>query len=123
MKRMVNYYLEEIIMLYPVRVKVGRSNYEYAMLTLGQANQKFVVIDGCLVEQDVVPMTAAYVQERLDYETQTLADAKDTLGICPSTTTFLITKLKAEIEQAQRDIAVLNLAKQHYIAIELAKEA
>lgn len=110
-------------MLYPVRVKVGRSNYEYAMLTLEQANQKFVVIDGCLVEQGVVPMTAAYVQERLDYETQTLADAKDTLGICPSTTTFLITKLKAEIEQAQRDIAVLNLAKQHYIAIELAKEA
>ena len=110
-------------MLYPVRVKVGRSNYEYAMLTLEQANQKFVVIDGCLVEQDVVPMRACDVEERLAYEKDTLASAKDTLSICPQTYTCMWDKLQAEIKQAEKDIAILTLAKQHYIAIELAKEA
>lgn len=80
-------------MLYPARVKVGHGSYDYAMLSLEQANQKFVVIDGCLVEQDVVPMRACDVEERLAYE------------------------------QAEKDIAILTLAKQHYIAVELAKEA
>lgn len=108
-------------MLYPVRVKLGRGNYNYAMITLEQANQKFVVIDGCLVEKDVIPMRACDVQERLDYETKTLNDAKDTLSICPASFTLMLEKLKAEITQAEKDIAILTLAKQHYINIEAAK--
>jgi len=123
MKRMVNYYLEESIMLYPARVKVGHGSYDYAMLSLEQANQKFVVIDGCLVEQRVEPMRACDVEERLAYEKDTLASAKDTLSICPQTYTCMWDKLQAEIKQAEKDIAILTLAKQHYIAIELAKEA
>ena len=118
---MVSYYLEDLIMLYPVRVKLGRSNYEYAMLSLEQANQKFVVIDGCLVEQDVIPLRACDVQERLDYETKTLNDAKDTLSICPASCPFVLEKLQAEINQAEKNIAILNLAKQHYIDVETAK--
>lgn len=109
-------------MLYPVRVKVGRSNYEYAMISLEQANQKFVVIDGCLVEQDIVPMSADYVEERLDYETETLNDAKDTLNICPASFPLMLEKLQAEINQAEKNIAILTLAKQHYIAVELTKQ-
>lgn len=108
-------------MLYPVRVKLGRGNYNYAMITLEQANQKFVVIDGCLVEQDVIPMRACDVQERLDYETKTLNDAKDTLSICPASCPFVLEKLQAEINQAEKDITILTLAKQHYINIEAAK--
>ena len=120
---MVNYYLEESIMLYPVRVKVGRSNYEYAMLTLEQANQKFVVIDGCLVEQDVIPLRACDVQERLGYEISELEDAKASFSLCPPSYSFMFDKLQGESEQAERNITALNLAKQHCIAIELAKEA
>ena len=39
------------------------------MITLEQANQKsFVAVDGCLVEQDIVPMRACDVEEKLNYE-------------------------------------------------------
>lgn len=106
-------------MLYPVRVKVGRSSYEYAMLSLEQANQKFVVIDGCLVEQDVIPMRACDVHERLDYETKTLNYAQEHFEVC---TTNYKEELKKDIEKLKKDIAVLTLAKQHYIDIELAKQ-
>lgn len=105
-------------MLYPVRVKLGRSNYEYAMLSIEQANQKFTVIDGCLVEQDVVPMSVDYVEERLKYETETLNDAKEHFEVC---TTNYKEVLKTQIEKLNKDIAILTLAKQHYIDIEAAK--
>lgn len=121
MKRMVNYYLEDLIMLYPVRVKLGRGNYNYAMITLEQANQKFVAVDGCLVEQDIVPMRACDVEEKLNYEMETLNDAKDTLSICPASCLFVLEKLYAEINQAEENIAILKLAKQHYIDVEAAK--
>lgn len=115
---MVNYYLEESIMLYPARVKVGHGSYDYAMLSLEQANQKFVVIDGCLVEQDVVPMSADYVEERLKYETEALSDAQEHFEVC---TTNYKEVLKTEIEKLKKDIVILTLAKQHYIDIEAAK--
>lgn len=109
-------------MLYPVRVKVGHDSYEYAMITLEQANQKFVVIDGCLVEQYVEPMRACDVEERLEYAKDILASAKDTLSICLPTYAYIWDKLQAEIKQAEQDIAILTLAKQHYTNVELAKQ-
>ena len=36
------------------------------MITLEQANQLFVVVDGCLVEQDIVPMRTCDVEEKIE---------------------------------------------------------
>jgi hypothetical protein len=101
---------------YPVRISIGNSGYEYAMVTLEQANQRFTVVDGCLVSQEVYPMTEEYVLSRLKYETESLAEAKNDLVTFTELSTAMREKIEGEIVKRTKDVAILTQAKQHYEA-------
>lgn len=101
-------------MLYPVRISVGNAPYVYAMIALEQANQKFVVINGCLQEQVVIPMSPSYVQQQLTYEESCLLNDQESYDACPSHWEERRTKILKAIEERKADIAILTKAKKHY---------
>lgn len=101
-------------MLYPVRIFVGDTPCNYAMITLEQANQKYIVINGCLVEQAIVPMDADYVQQQLTYRNNCLLDDQESYDACPSHWEERRTKILKAIEVCKADIAILTQAKKHY---------
>lgn len=103
-------------MKYPVKVSIGNGTYNYAMLSLEQANAKFVVVDGCLVQQNVSPMSMDYVIQQLTYEEECLADTEEYLLVLQNSrfSSTSVTKYEAEILERKASIEVLTQAKQHY---------
>ena len=62
-------------MKYPVKVTYPNiKGTHFKMLTLVEANEKFAVVQGYLVEQIVTPITEAYAEERLKYALGAIED-------------------------------------------------
>jgi hypothetical protein len=62
-------------MKYPVRVTYPMNNrVDFKMLTLEEANQKFVVIDGKLFEQEIKTLDENIALERLKYAEECMKD-------------------------------------------------
>ena len=60
---------------FPVIVRVNRQQ-SFKWLTLEQANERFVVIDGCLVVNNVDPLSLTYAEFLLEQYQRSLADSK-----------------------------------------------
>ena len=58
---------------FPVIVRVNREQ-SFKWLTLEQANNRFVVIDGCLVVNNVEPLSLEYCQFLLERSQKSLED-------------------------------------------------
>ena len=103
-------------MKYPVKVSIGNGTYNYAMLTLEQANARFVVVNGCLVEQDVSLMRLGYVAQQLTYEKECLVDAEEYLAVLRinESGNTQASKYEAEISERKASIEILTQAKKHY---------
>ena len=60
---------------FPVVVRVNGQQY-FKWMTLEQANERFVVIDGCLVVNNVEPLSLTYADFLLEQYQRSLADSK-----------------------------------------------
>ena len=60
---------------FPVIVRVNREQ-SFKWMTLEQANERFVVIDGCLVVNNVEPLSLTYADFLLEQYQRSLADSK-----------------------------------------------
>ena len=60
---------------FPVVVRVNGQQY-FKWMTLEQANERFVVIDGCLVVNNVEPLSLIYADFLLEQYQRSLADSK-----------------------------------------------
>ena len=60
---------------FPVVVRVNRQQI-FKWMTLEQANERFVVIDGCLVVNNVEPLSLTYADFLLEQYQRSLADSK-----------------------------------------------
>ena len=60
---------------FPVIVRVNRQQI-FKWMTLEQANERFVVIDGCLVVNNVEPLSLTYADFLLEQYQRSLADSK-----------------------------------------------
>ena len=60
---------------FPVIVRVNREQ-SFKWLTLEQANKRFVVIDGCLVVNNVEPISLTYAEFLLEQYQRSLSDSK-----------------------------------------------
>lgn len=95
-------------MKYPVKVTYRNSNdVDFKMLTLAEANQKFVVVNGLLVEQEVNAMSEEVVISRLAYSEDCLMDDIKDLD-CMSND--FRTRVQKRIASLEVDIAVLKQA-------------
>jgi hypothetical protein len=101
-------------MKYPVTVFSNRG-MKYAMLTLEEANQPFVVVDGLLVVQDIRPMTKEYAERTLAEECAALEDAQEYIKL--DLTKSQIVKTSAEILRATINIAVLREAQTYFLEL------
>ena len=102
------YYPKVNTMKYPVKVTYRNSNdIDFKMLTLEEANQKFIVVKGLLVEQEVNAMSEEVVISRLAYSEDCLMDAIKDLD-CMSAD-FRI-RVQKRIASLGVDIAVLKQA-------------
>lgn len=104
------------IQTYPVRICNGNTSYEYAMVTLEQANQRFTVVNGCLVSQEVYPLSKEYVLEQLKYQEENLSEAKNDLVAFTQMSVTMREKIEEEIARRTKDITILTQAKQYYEA-------
>lgn len=100
-------------MKYPVRVTYHAINGTHLkLLTLEEANQKFVVINNELVEQDVKPMNEREVRQRLKYSEECLKDEEDFINNVPSADH---TKNRKRVKECLEDISVLTEALKLYV--------
>ena len=60
---------------FPVIVRVNREQ-SFKWMTLEQANERFVVIDGCLVVNNVEPLSLTYAEFLLEQYQRSLADSQ-----------------------------------------------
>ena len=60
---------------FPVVVCLNKQQY-FKWMTLEQANERFVVIDGCLVVNNVEPLSLIYADFLLEQYQRSLADSK-----------------------------------------------
>lgn len=102
-------------MKYPVTV-FSNSGMKYAMLTLEEANQQFVVVDGLLVVQDIRPMTKEYAERTLAEECAALKDAQEYIKL--DLTKSQIIKTSAEILITTFNIAVLREAQTYFLELQ-----
>ncbi len=102
-------------MKYPVTVFSNRG-MKYAMLTLEEANQQFVVVDGLLVVQDIRPMTKEYAERTLAEECAALKDAQEYIKL--DLTKSQIIKTSAEILITTFNIAVLREAQTYFLELQ-----
>lgn len=102
-------------MKYPVTV-FSNSGMKYAMLTLEEANQQFVVVDGLLVVQDILPMTKEYAERTLAEECAALKDAQEYIKL--DLTKSQIIKTSAEILITTFNIAVLREAQTYFLELQ-----
>lgn len=95
-------------MKYPVKVTYRNSNdVDFKMLTLEEANQKFIVVNGLLVEQEVNAMSEEVVISRLAYSEDCLKGDIEDLH-CMSDD--FRTRVQKRIASLEVDIAVLKQA-------------
>ncbi len=102
-------------MKYPVTV-FSNSGMKYAMLTLEEANQPFVVVDGLLVKQDIRPMTKEYAERTLAEECAALKNAQEYIKL--DLTKSQIIKTSAEILITTFNIAVLREAQTYFLELQ-----
>ena len=102
-------------MKYPVTV-FSNSGMKYAMLTLEEANQPFVVVDGLLVKQDIRPMTKEYAERTLVEECAALKNAQEYIKL--DLTKSQIIKTSAEILITTFNIAVLREAQTYFLELQ-----
>lgn len=102
-------------MKYPVTV-FSNSGMKYAMLTLEEVNQQFVVVDGLLVVQDIRPMTKEYAERTLAEECAALKAAQEYIKL--DLTKSQIIKTSAEILITTFNIAVLREAQTYFLELQ-----
>ena len=116
---------------FPVVVRVnGQQSFEW--LTLEQANERFVVIDGCLVVNNVESLSLTYSEFLLEQYQRSLADSKkyfeflcEDAASCKNNERFIkralflqisewsqreLDKCKVEIENAEYAVSFLKQA-------------
>ena len=107
---------------FPVVVRVNRQQI-FKWMTLEQANERFVVIDGCLVVNNVQPLSLTYADFLLEQYQRSLADSKKYYDfLCEDAAScknerFIsdwlqpeLEKCKVEIKNAEHDVSFLKQA-------------
>ena len=107
---------------FPVIVRVNREQ-SFKWLTLEQANKRFVVIDGCLVVNNVEPISLTYAEFLLEQYQRSLSDSKKYFEfLCEDAAScknerFIseclmpkLDKCKVDIKNAEHDVSFLKQA-------------
>ena len=116
---------------FPVIVRVNREQ-SFKWLTLEQANERFIVVNGHLVDNKVEPLSLEYCQFLLEQYQRSLADSKkyfeflcEDAASCKNNARFIkralflqisewsqreLDKCKVEIENAERAVSFLKQA-------------
>ena len=107
---------------FPVIVRVNRQQ-SFKWLTLEQANKRFVVIDGCLVVNNVEPLSLTYAEFLLEQSRKSLAASQESFELlCEDAAScknerfiseWLMAKLdkcKVEIKNAEHAVSFLKQA-------------
>ena len=107
---------------FPVIVRLNKQQV-FKWMTLEQANERFVVIDGCLVVNNVEPLSLTYADFLLEQYQRSLADSKKYYDfLCEDAAScknerFIsdwlqpeLEKCKVDIKNAEHDVSFLKQA-------------
>lgn len=99
-------------MKYPVQVTYPiKNNIDYKMLTLEEANQKFVVADGNLLEQEVKILHPDTAVRMLKCSRQTIEDCLEDMIYC---TGDVLERVKTRLKEATADVEILKEVLEFY---------
>ena len=99
-------------MKYPVRITYPNNNrVDFKLLTLEEANQKFVVVDGNLLEQEVKVLHHDTAVRMLKYSRQTIEECLEDITYC---TGDVLERVKTRLREATADIEILKEVLEFY---------
>ena len=99
-------------MKYPVRITYPNNNrVDFKLLTLEEANQKFVVVDGNLLEQEVKVLHPDTAVRMLKCSKQTVEECLEDMTYC---TGDVLERVKTRLKEATADIEILKEVLEFY---------